>query len=272
MLCNEGFITSADPSTIKGYFMTMDPLTLAGVGLVLFLAAAAQGAVGFGYALFATPLLVLLGIPLQNVVVLVSTCSMIQCTLAAHHLRAHIPWSIALTATAIRLVAVIVGLVGLKQLMGLDPDRVRLAIGIFLCILVLLQWAWHPAPVERVNPFWSGLAFTASGLLAGLLGMGGPPLILWVMAHRWSSLMSRAFLFAVVAMSVPAQLVIMTFGLGTGVLKFIAIGLAASPLVYAGSRLGLPVGNRLSRERLRMLAYGLLLIIGASAIWRALVS
>lgn len=244
--------------------------TVLGVGLILFLAAAAQSAVGFGYALFATPLLVLFGIPIEWVIAIVSTCSMLQSFLAAHNLRSHIPWRTSLTAIAIRMVAVIVGLIGLNYMTGQDSAKIRLVVGIALCSLVLLQWLWRPAPVDRVHPLWSFLAFSASGVMSGLLGMGGPPLVLWVMAHRWTPQRSRAFLFSVFAMAIPLQLAMMTFNFGIPIVRAMGAGLLAFPLVYAGTRLGMPIGNRLSREKLRVLAYSLLMLIGVSAIWRAL--
>ena len=40
------------------------------------------------------------------------------------------------------------------------------------------------------------LTFTGSGVLAGLCGMGGPPLVLWAMAHDWPTQRIRGFLFA----------------------------------------------------------------------------
>jgi hypothetical protein len=41
------------------------------------------------------------------------------------------------------------------------------------------------------------IAFAAAALgLAGICGMGGPPLVLWAMAHDWPADKVRAFLFA----------------------------------------------------------------------------
>jgi len=42
------------------------------------------------------------------------------------------------------------------------------------------------------------------------------------------------------------------------------------PLVYLGSLVGMPIGNRLNGQRLRWLAYALLAAIGISAIVPAL--
>lgn len=229
------------------------------------LAAAAQSAVGFGYALFATPLLVWIGIPLPNVITLVATCSMIQAIIGARTLRATVPWRLSLTATSVRLASVVVGLVLLKKLASLNPDHVRAVIGCVLCILVASQMLWRPVVVKALHWGWGGLAFVGSGLLAGAVGMGGPPLVLWSMAHDWSTQKTRGFLFAVFATSIPFQIVLLSLTFGRSILWYAVIGIAFLPLVYLGAAMGLPVGNRMEKNRLRGIAYAILFAIGISA-------
>jgi len=74
--------------------LNMTMLDIAWAGVTICLAVAAQSAVGFGSALFAAPVLVLIGIPLPNVIAMVATCSMLQATVGAYKLRKSIPWSI----------------------------------------------------------------------------------------------------------------------------------------------------------------------------------
>lgn len=72
---------------------------LAAIGVVLLIAAVGQSAVGFGFALFATPALVWLGVDLPHAIALVSTCSMIQSAMGARELRASVPAAWALWKT-----------------------------------------------------------------------------------------------------------------------------------------------------------------------------
>ncbi len=244
----------------------MEILDIVLVGVIIFLAAVAQSAIGFGYALFATPLLVWIGVPLPSIITLVATCSTIQAVIGARKLHPAVPWRLSLTATVIRLASVIVGLLLLKKLVTLNPDYIRMVIGGVLCLLVGVQLLWRPHPVKIMHWSWAGLAFITSGLLAGICGMGGPPLVMWSMAHDWSAQKTRGFLFAVLATSTPVQIVLLWLTFGSSILWNVAIGIALLPLVYLGAAIGLPIGNRMAKEKLRRVAYIILLIIGVSAV------
>jgi len=241
-------------------------------GVILCAAGIAQSAVGFGYALFATPLLIWVGIPLPDAITLVATCSMGQSMISAYRLREHVPWKLSLTATSIRIVSVLIGLFLLKQLVTLDTSYIRLTIGCILCLLIIIQLVWKTKPVDALHWAWAGLAFFASGILAGICGMGGPPLVLWAMAHNWSTKKTRGFLFAVFATAIPIQLILLTITFGTPILKNIAIGIAFIPLTFVTTAIGLPIGNRLPKEKLRRIAYAVLLVIGISAIIPAILN
>ncbi len=246
--------------------MNMELFDIIAAGVIIFLAGMLQSIVGFGYALFATPLLVWIGLPLPSVITLVATCSMLQAMVGVRSLRAVVPWRLSLTATGVRLAGLLLGLLMLTRLVVLDKDQIRAVIGVILCVLVTVQVLWRPRPVSKLHPSWAGLAFTGSGVLAGLCGMGGPPLVLWAMAHDWPTQRIRGFLFATFATSIPIQLALLALTFGMPILWYAAIGLALLPLVYAGSVVGLPVGNRFAGPVLRRVAYAVLFATGASAI------
>ncbi len=246
--------------------MNFELTQLVFAGTIICLAALAQSAVGFGFALFATPLLLLLGIPLPDTIIMVATCSALQATIAARQLRASIPWSLALNATAVRLISVIIGLFFLKYLVTFSPDYIKATISGILCLLAIMQLLWRPRPVESMHRGWGILAWSASGLLSGICGMGGPPLILWTMAHNWSTKKNRGFLFAVFSTSIPFQLALLCVMFGVDMLWNIVIGTAFLPLVYLGLKIGMPIGNRMSKTTLRRVALFILLVIGTVAI------
>ena len=190
---------------------------------------------------------------------------MIQAIIGARKLHASVPWRLSLTGTAIRFTGVIVGVFLLTRLAILNTDHIRMVIGGILCLLVAIQILWRPQPLKSMHWSWAGLAFITSGLLVGVCGMGGPPLVLWLMAHDWSTQRTRGFLFAVFATSIPLQIAIMSLGFGTSIFRDVAIGIAFLPLVFLGTVIGLPIGNRMSKENLRRIAYAILLVIGVSA-------
>ncbi len=241
-------------------------------GLVLLLSSAAQSAIGFGSALFATPILVWMGMELPHAVTLVSTCSMLQSALAAHELRRDIPWRLVGEATAIRLAFVLLGLVFMKAVLRLGADKTRLALGAVLAMATMMQLASDRPRLPRLSWGWNALAFSTSGLMAGFSGMGGPPLVLWAMAHDWSPRRIRGFLFAVFAASTPVQIGLLRLSFDRRIWTFSALGIAAFPLLWLGSRIGMPIGNRLSHRTLTRLAGGVLLLISFSAILQSVIA
>lgn len=248
--------------------MEISPFVI--MAIIIFLAVTLQSIIGFGFALFATPLLVLAGFPLPSTVVLVSTCSLLQSLIGAYRLREEIPWRKALTATLIRSLCVICGIFLLKRLVSTHTEQIRLVIGLILCGLVVLQTLCRPKPAANLHWGWGGLAFASSGLLSGLCGMGGPPLVIWLMAQDWTTKQNRGFLFAVFATAIPLQIVLMSLSFGKTILQSVLLGFIMLPLIYLGSCVGLPLGNRLNKEHMRSFAYAILLIIGISAVAPAL--
>ena len=233
---------------------------------VLCLASTVQSAIGFGYALVATPLLIWTGIPLPNAITLVAVCSFIQSVIGARHLRTSVPWRLVLVAITVRVSTLIIGLLILRQIAGLDIRDIRFVVGVILCLLVISQLVGKVRQAETVHWSWGALAFSTSGLLAGVCGMGGPPLVLWAMHHDWSAEKIRGFLFAVFAASIPIQVVLLYFTFGMDILRSTVTALLLAPAVFLGAAIGLPLGNRLPKPVLSGIVYATLLVIGLSSI------
>ncbi len=102
----------------------MELFDIIAAGVILTLASMLQSVVGFGYALFATPLLVWIGLPLPSVITLVATCSMLQAMAGVRNLRAAVPWRLSLTATGVRLAGLPIG----NRFAGPVLRRVALAV------------------------------------------------------------------------------------------------------------------------------------------------
>ncbi|NOU36302.1 MAG: sulfite exporter TauE/SafE family protein [Kiritimatiellaceae bacterium] len=244
----------------------MSLITVILSGCVLGAAAVVQGSVGFGYALLATPLLVWLGIPLQQVIVMVAVGSLIQSFFGVRCLYASIPWRQAWIATGLRVVWLLAGLLILKKLITLDSRYIRFTVGAIICLLVGIQAVWKPKPVDKIHWGYTATAFSASGLLAGMVGMGGPPLVLWVMAHDWPPEKIRGFYFATFLTFIPIMIGMMFVLPGFGPLWMsVLTGLAFAPVIYCGGRIGLALGHRMSRKRLYCLTCVCLLATGISA-------
>lgn len=73
------------------HIIEMPLLEIIMVGVIIFLGGMVQSVIGFGYALFATPLLLLLDIPLPDIIILVSTSSMLQSVIGVKKLNEDVP-------------------------------------------------------------------------------------------------------------------------------------------------------------------------------------
>jgi uncharacterized membrane protein YfcA len=246
--------------------MNISILNIVAAAGILCLASTVQSAIGFAYALVATPLLIWIGIPLPNVITIVAVCSFVQSFIGARHLRASVPWRLAVLATTARIGMLFIGLLILRQIAELDTGSVRFVVGVLLCLLVITQLVGRSRPAERIHWLWGGLAFSTSGLLAGASGMGGPPLVLWAISHNWPAEKIRGFLFTVFAASIPVQIVLLYFTFGTDILWSTLTALMLAPAVFLGAAIGLPLGNRLPRPVLSWIVYITLLVIGISSI------
>lgn len=240
----------------------MDLFQLLEAALIVSAVAVIQSAIGFGYALFATPLLMWIGMPLPSIIALVAMCSMVQAAVGAGELRSYVPWRISIVTVAVRMTGIAAGSLLLKKFTGIAPENVRALIGLILCLLVAAQVMVKPRPAHSRHPGWTAAAFISSGLLAGFCGMGGPPLVLWAMARNWESRVVRGYLFAVFALSVPFQLVVLFLTFGPSILHSAALLVFFLPLVYAGTKLGVYAGNGIEKDRLKRIAYLLLFAIG----------
>jgi uncharacterized membrane protein YfcA len=159
----------------------------------------------------------------------------------------------------------VVGIILLKRLALQNANEIKSVIGFILCVLVIIMLAVKIKPVDRMHWMWGGLAFSASGILAGICGMGGPPLVLWLVAHNWSVEKTRSFLFTVMAMSIPLQIFLLYLAFGADILSGIKFAFLALPAVYIGARFGLPIGNRMPKKILTRAVYSVLLIVGLNA-------
>jgi uncharacterized membrane protein YfcA len=71
------------------------------------------------------------------------------------------------------------------------------------------------------------------------------------MAHDWGARKTRAFMAALFLLAAPVQVGLLWWKLGEEVAAAFLWGLGMTPLVVAGSLLGIRLGNRLDRVRLR---------------------
>ena len=229
--------------------MTVSMLLAA--ALILFVSSTLQSIIGFAFNLLAVPLLLWNDFSLAQAVALTSIPILVQVSVATWKLRSDVPWREVFPAATIRYLSLPVGVSLLYWVNSFEPTRVKQIVGLLLLIILGMQSFAKIRPRERLAWGWDLLAFGLSGVMLGMIAMGGPPVVLWLMAHDWSAVKTRAFMAALFLLAAPVQVGLLWWKLGEEVAPAFAWGLGMIPLVVAGSLLGIRLGNRLDRIRLR---------------------
>ena len=244
--------------------MTIDQLLL--IAVILMLGIAVQAAVGFGAGLFAVPLLVWLGIPLPTSVGMLLSLVIVQTGTACWRHRDQLPWRAVLPMFISRGVGLPVGVLLMYLLTEMDPNRTKQVVGVVVLVALALQIGFRVKPKEQIHGGWTLLAGSLSGLMAGMIGMGGAPLVLWLMAHDWPATRQRVFLWLTFLLLVPVQACLLVLTFGQPLILALLLGLAMTPAGLAGAWLGGHIGRRLSRARLRVAMTWLLVAIALQSI------
>jgi uncharacterized membrane protein YfcA len=236
------------------------------VAVIVFLAGFVQGTVGFAFALVATPLLVLAGVPVVTSVLTVASSISIQSATATFRLLPHVPWREVQACVWVRLIGLPLGTAVLLLLTRGRSDELKMVLGAIVVATVVVMLLWRQGvPYRRPSQLIGYLAFLISGFLQGLASMGGPPMALWAMAQGWDPIRTRAFLLAVMALAAPVQVVVLVIASGGGTAG-VLYGLVAAPVIVLGTLLGVRLGNRLRSQHLRLAMMLVLLATGLSSL------
>jgi len=247
----------------------MDPLTLSHllpIGLIVLLAAAIQSAVGFAFTLFALPPLLSAGLSLPQAISVVLVHSLFQRVHMCMHLRGDIQWRKLLPLVPAMLIGLPTGLWLLTRTIALDHDWIKATVGGVILLLVIVSVSVRVEPREHIHWAWGQIAGFASGVLRGVVNAGGPPMVLWAYAHKWTNPQLRISTPAVSLISVPAQVAMLWIKFGAGFPIVCGQVLTLVPLTLLGGWVGVRLGHRIPPERLRPIVYALLGIIGLKAV------
>ncbi len=244
-----------------------DILIVAGI---LAAASAIQSSSGFGFALFAIPLMLSLQFSLFEAVIITTVASALQKIIAMTSLWKDTDWKNNTPYMIIGFFALPIGVFSMYRLTFLNKSTIELLIGMLVFILLLLQWWGVIKSREIVAPIWGYIAGFFSGYLNGLSNIGGPPIVLWVLAHRWPNNKMRATPIAFSLVFLPFQLLFMYIAFHSHFWPPFLKGILSIPAVIAGTYLGLKIGNKISRDHLELYMRVLLLFVAVSSILKHL--
>ena len=232
------------------------PETVLLLNLIVGAAAVVSSLTGFGYALVATPFLVLL-FPPRVVVPTVMVGFMPLAALLVWEARRQMQWR----RIGLWLAGSLAGVpLGVYALAAADPDAMRMLIGAVTLLAALTLWL-KPARPLRAEKLWAPAVGALSGAMGGATGMSGPPVVLFGLNQGWPAAALRANLIGYFA---AKHLVNLGFMAGFGILNAgtLALGVAALPGMAAGYFGGIRLKAGLSDRHVRPLAFGLVLARG----------
>ncbi|MEM9110709.1 MAG: sulfite exporter TauE/SafE family protein [Planctomycetota bacterium] len=235
----------------------------------ILIAAVVQAGIGFGAGMIILPILVWAGMPIEQVLALMSGAVSAQLTVKLWHYRREIPWRLVLWPVGVaRLIGYVPGFLLLWVLAGSSTDVIKQAVGGMILLALVLQAGLRVKPRQRLAQGWAWLAGLTGGVTAGAVGMGGPPLVLWVVAHDWPNKRSRLFLWASFWFVMPVQIAVLVlmFDDHVGQLKLTGVGVLTLPIALLGTAAGLWLGHRLPRKHLRWLMIVFLALLGITSL------
>jgi len=216
--------------------MTVTGIAIA--ALVVFGGTLVQTVVGFGMGIFSIPLLLFAGWELPRAVALALGAAIAQLVIGLYAVRREVVWRQAFGLAVIQGACVPIGMIGMQLLADAGPVRVKQGVGALLLGVLAVRQLARPRPREHVPGLFGAVAAALAGLLGGLVGMGGPPLVIFALAHRWTSDRFRAFLWSQFVLAAPVMLLALGSRFGWSVLAPFSLGLALTPCVWIGSRVG----------------------------------
>ena len=231
------------------------PEVLAGAIAIAAIAGIVRGITGFGGAMVMSPPMALLLGPLAAVpvVLLLESVAATPMWVAARKL---VRWRVIGPILALACVTVPAGT---WILMSVDPlvmRRVIAAVVIVFSLVLLRGWRYHGA--QRMA---TGLGLGAvSGLMVGATSMGGPPVILYLLAGPDPIETTRANLTYFVGGISFAGVVMLAV---SGVLgrEELLLALLLAPGYYGGIVLGTRLFARFNDQRFRQFTLALMLVV-----------
>lgn len=243
------------------------PATLLVAVFGVFIAALLRGFTGFGFGLAAVPLLSL-ALPPAKVVPFVVVLQVIVGVAGLKAASRQCDWR-AVRALSPGLVLGIP--LGVTVLTAFRANSVRLAIGLIIVASVLLLWRGARLPQRHSRMLAIAIGLVA-GIMSGLASMGGPPIVVYLLAlaHEAAVVRATSIVYFMLAALLSLALMLLKGLVDREVLLW---SIASVPVLMAGSYIG-TWGFRRSRPQhhritalLTLSALAVMLIVRALGGW-----
>jgi uncharacterized protein len=234
----------------------------AGLAATTFVAALLYAVSGFGFAVLATPLYLFFVDPPRAIQLVIIISTALSLTVVSG-LRHAIAWGLLLRLTIGALAGLPLGLLAFRHA---NPLVVRLGVGAtILAFALLMASRWrrrdqHPTSLA-LSPGGDLTAGVVSGIATALVGMAGPPALIYLLLAGAGARTVRATLLAFFALIYGATLISHATTMGIPGPSWLTAGTLV-PFAFLGGFAGRPIGDRLGTEGFILLAITLLAVTG----------
>jgi uncharacterized membrane protein YfcA len=229
--------------------------------LVIFAAYFVRGLTGFGSALVAVPLLVLV-LPLKlavPVIVLLDYLASLSHGIRHFH---HIQWRDLLPVLPFTLLGILIAFFLLKHV---EPGLLTDALGIFIICYAI--YSLLPLPPLHGSRIWAAPLGTLSGLVGTVFGTGGPFTVIYMGLRNLDKNAFRGSLATFFIMDGGMRLIGFTAS-GFYDRENLTLVLAALPIMALGLYVGGHIHTNLSRQSFVRLVAGVLIASGCSLLFK----
>ena len=232
--------------------------------LIILIAATVRSTVGFGEALIAMPLLIMV-IPKEQAAPLVALISVINGIGILIREWKHIEFRAALKLVLPAFVTVPVGVWLLRS----GDDRI---VKVILAVFILIFSSFSlrkPKQFHLESDHWAPLVGLFAGFLGGAYNTSGPPIVMYGTLRHWPPERFRAMLQSFFIFSSLWVVAIRFWNkeMTPAVLTYFAICL---PFVFLAMWLGFRISKKVSVERFVVVVHVALLLIGTMLLMTAL--
>lgn len=238
--------------------------------VVLILAGALAGGLVNGLTGFGTALTVLgiwlFAIPPAPASTLVIVCSVASQLQTLPMIWRTVPWKRVVVFVAPGILGVPIGTLLLPHI---DPRAFKIGVGIFLVVYAAYALMRHvEIKGTRGGCFIDGTIGFLGGVLGGLAGLSGAPLVVWTDIRGWAKDQRRGVIQMFNTAILSLALVSHAFS-GLVTREVVVAALVALPGTIAGAHGGAFVYRRLADHSYQRLIMVLLMISGTVLIWSA---
>lgn len=226
------------------------------LAIVFLLAGFIQGLTGFGFGMVAMSISPLL-IDIKQANVLVTILALFNCLFVTWSVRHAVDFKKILPIFLGALLGVPIGVYLLKVL---QPHIIKIILGVILIVFSTYS-IFKKESVGRIGKRWGIPIGILSGILNGLIQMGGPPVIIYTYYQNWDKDSIKATLITYFAMCAAYKLVVLLLSkfVTLEILKMSGILL---PIVCFGTFLGFVWFEKVNKEQMRKITFSILICLG----------